>query len=110
MAVAIIGQAERDGGRGRDRKIKKREREKVGGRTGERSERKEEERKRERRCSSDSDRNSCLRNYPRLTGDTPLTAHSLFNHPFTILPGFLIIWSDVRGKKGFFQFLFKMNI
>lgn len=44
MAVAIIGQAERAGGRVRDRQIKK-EREQAGGKTGERSERKEEERK-----------------------------------------------------------------
>lgn len=46
MAVAIIGQAARDGGRGRDRQIKK-EREQAGGRTGGRSERKEGESNRE---------------------------------------------------------------
>lgn len=46
MAVAIIGQAERAGGRVRDRQIKK-EREQAGGKAGERLERKEEESKRE---------------------------------------------------------------
>lgn len=49
MAVAIISQAVRDGGRGRDRQIRKtKQREHGGGRTRERSQRKEKGSKRER--------------------------------------------------------------